>query len=139
MSISCLGLFQQAKLSLAQPPSSCLYLPLGQVNVQSPSDGLLSRQGENRSIIHSLAGDTSPLSGVQSQSVLGAERASAEPTPGRHWAEIRGGYEGSSAKAGAWLLDFLSNYFICTEQEESNSIIQADTLNVIIYVMCPAP
>lgn len=35
--------------------------------------------------------------------------------------------------------DFLSNYFICTEQEESNSIIQADTLNVIIYVMRPAP
>lgn len=38
----------------------------------------------------------------------------------------------------AWLTDFLDNYFIYTEQEESNSIIQADTLKVIICVMRPA-
>lgn len=52
---------------------------------------------------------------------------------------MRGVCDSSSARAGARLLDFLSNYFICTEQEESNSIIQADALNVIIYVMRPAP
>lgn len=38
----------------------------------------------------------------------------------------------------AWLTDFLGNYFIYTKQEESNSIIQADTLKVIICVMRPA-
>lgn len=38
----------------------------------------------------------------------------------------------------AWLTDFLDNYFIYTEQEESNSIIQADALKVIICVMRPA-
>lgn len=38
----------------------------------------------------------------------------------------------------AWLTDFLDNYFIYTKQEESNSIIQADTLKVIICVMHPA-
>lgn len=40
---------------------------------------------------------------------------------------------------GCLLTDFLGNYFISTEQEESNSIIQEDTLKVIICVTRPAP
>ena len=40
---------------------------------------------------------------------------------------------------GCLFTDFLGNYFISTEQEESNSIIQADTLKIIICVMRPAP
>ena len=68
----------------------------------------------------------------------------SEPTD-TGWAWLDGGISGPPAvmsawepELAAWLTDFLCNYFIYTEQEESNST-QADVLKVIICVMLPAP
>ncbi|ELW47718.1 60S ribosomal protein L31 [Tupaia chinensis] len=85
--------------------------------------------GENRS---SMGGHHTPVCWRSFSTQLGQSPGPTAPpllSPRLQAGPRRGG-----AGRAAPITDFRGNYFIYTEQEESSSIIQADTLKVIICV-----